>query len=243
MLEALFNDIELKIKTDCTFVKHVGMYQSQDLFEEQNTGYPKTAVFVAYQNIQCTDLSNYRQQVDLEVVIKLVVEERTKNYFKALQQKNLVVQSLQYFNNLTRIGETIDTNPSGLYVYEIVFTTAFIEDLEPEPFANIGGTSGLNWNFDLGLAMDANNDGIATTWESSSGLTWSAGVFYSKDYLEQTFTNQYSVTVIHNWNRKPWITIIDIFGNVLDGEVQYINDDLLLVNFIEPESGKIIIQS
>jgi hypothetical protein len=169
ILEELFNLIECKIKEDCSFVNSVSMYQNQDLFQQNNLGYKPTCVFLDYQNLIYTDNSFYEQECSLDVVIRVVVEEYSKNYFKALSHKQGVVKALHNYINLTRVSEQIDNNADGLYIYTITFSASFTENLEPD-YTLIGGTSGNSWSFNQTLTQDSNNDSIFTGWASTSGI-------------------------------------------------------------------------
>jgi hypothetical protein len=242
VLEELFRLLEERLKTECCFVNSVAMYQQQDIFQSESLGFKPTVVFIDFQNLQYSGNGTV-QECDFELVLRVVVEEYSKNYFKALRQKDNVVKAIHNYIGLQRISESIDTNADSLYVYTITYSGNFIETFDDEFIIDIGGTSGINWNYDLGLVMDSNHDEVYTSWNGSAGVEWSAGVFYGSDYIEQTFTNQLSVTVTHNWNRKPNVSIIDSQGNILEGEVQYVNDNIIYVSFAHPETGKIIIQS
>ena len=145
MLETLFNLLSDLLKT-LSFVKHVSMYLQQDLFQKDNRLFKPTAVFVTYENLNYTDIGHYHQVCDYEVVLKILVEEYTLNYFKALEQKDCIVLSLQHYLNLVRVNEIIDTNPDGLFLWAVRFKGTFLDDLTPNNLPNIGGTSGINWN-------------------------------------------------------------------------------------------------
>lgn len=63
-------------------------------------------------------------------------------------------------------------------------------------------------------------------------------------YGDLTFTQDFivtnEVTVNHNLNKYPSVTVFDSTGDEVEGEVNYISLDQLLVRFAAPFSGKVI---
>ena len=62
---------------------------------------------------------------------------------------------------------------------------------------------------------------------------------YDRHY-EQAFTNQSTVTVNHNLNKKPAITVIDSAGDECEGEVVHTNANTLTVSFSASFSGTVL---
>lgn len=60
------------------------------------------------------------------------------------------------------------------------------------------------------------------------------------NYVE-TFTNQSSVSVVHNLNKKPAVTIIDSAGDEIEGEVNHVSANELTVDFSASFTGSVIL--
>lgn len=168
ILEAIFLEIKKRVKTIVPEITDVQMYQKQDLFQSKSLGFKPPIVFVEYINpIDYDDLGNDLQEALLNISIKVVVEEYTKNYFKALSFGNRVAKALHNFSEWTypmlRTSENTDTNADSLYVFEIIFSTKFKEDLLSEY-----DTSEIE--FEISLLMESNGDGVYTD-HSSSGTS------------------------------------------------------------------------
>jgi hypothetical protein len=170
VLEALFKLLEERLKTECSFVNSVAMYQQQDIFQSENLGFKPTVVFVDFQNLQYTTQSGTIQECNFELVLRVVVEEYSKNYFKALAQKDAVVKTIHNYVSLERISESIDNNADSLYVYTITFSGSFVESFTDEFYIPMGGTSGEDWEFTGTLSQDSNDDDTYSGFASTSGL-------------------------------------------------------------------------
>lgn len=55
----------------------------------------------------------------------------------------------------------------------------------------------------------------------------------------QAFTNTASVTVTHNLNKKPSVTVVDSAGDECEGDVVYIDANSLTVSFSAPFNGTV----
>lgn len=66
----------------------------------------------------------------------------------------------------------------------------------------------------------------------------------SADSTDKTYTTSFTVAteviVTHNMNKYPSVTIIDSAEEEVEGEVDYINTNQLIVYFALPFSGKVI---
>lgn len=58
--------------------------------------------------------------------------------------------------------------------------------------------------------------------------------------FEQAFSGVSSVTVTHNLGKYPSITIIDSANDEVEGNVEYISTNQLVVSFSAPFSGSVI---
>lgn len=80
---------------------------------------------------------------------------------------------------------------------------------------------------------------ISNAFNSSGGTTKTTNNFQS---VEQNFTNVSSVTVNHTFSTKPTVTIIDVNGNIILGEIRYVSSSQVLINFSASISGTIILR-
>lgn len=61
----------------------------------------------------------------------------------------------------------------------------------------------------------------------------------SDKHFAQDFTNTASVVVAHNLGKKPAVTIMNSAGDEVIGNVNFINDNSLLVTFSSSFTGQI----
>lgn len=74
--------------------------------------------------------------------------------------------------------------------------------------------------------------------KSKRGLPGIDGVG-DKNFV-QPFTNSSLVTVNHSLNKRPAISIEDSAGDEVEGEVQYININTILIRFSSSFTGRVI---
>ena len=60
--------------------------------------------------------------------------------------------------------------------------------------------------------------------------------------VEFPFINSMEVTVTHSFSTKPTVFIVDLEGNVVVGDVQFINSTQIVVKFAVNFSGRIILR-
>ena len=112
----------------------------------------------------------------------------------------------------------------------------------------IDQTNAVDWYFDYATGIITFN-GDTSSFTKPFKITGyvyigTLGVSTSSNaYLEQAFTSQTSVTVNHNWNTKPIVVIEDVSGEVIIGDVTYVDLDNVLVEFSLPQTGIIILQT
>jgi hypothetical protein len=58
-------------------------------------------------------------------------------------------------------------------------------------------------------------------------------------HFEQIFTSLSTVTVTHNLNKKPAVTVIDSAGDEVVGDVDHTSNNQFVVTFSAPFSGTI----
>lgn len=59
-------------------------------------------------------------------------------------------------------------------------------------------------------------------------------------HYEQSFTNQSSVTVDHNLGKFPSVTVIDTANDEVEGSVDHISINQVIVSFSASFSGKVV---
>lgn len=159
-LGSIFNCIKDRLNTEISWMNGVEIYQQQDIFQNESLGFKPPVVFVDFQDIEYETTSYKVQQGNMNVVIKLVVEEYTKDYLKVLDKKELVNAKLNNWGewgfDLVRTNESTDTDADSLYVFEIVYQTSFYEEIYTDDLIPMGGTNGT-WGLCLDLQIDAFN--------------------------------------------------------------------------------------
>lgn len=159
-LRSIFNCIHDRILDNISWVNDVKIYQQQDIFQNESLGYKPPTVFVDFTDIEYFVDSYKVQRGTMNVVIKLVVEEYTKNYLNALDKKELLNAKLHQWGDwgseLIRVTESTDTDADSLYVFEMVYETSFFEEIYTDELIPMGGTNGT-WGLCLDLQIDAFN--------------------------------------------------------------------------------------
>jgi hypothetical protein len=70
---------------------------------------------------------------------------------------------------------------------------------------------------------------------------YASGIKTTMDkYYTQEFVNARVVTVEHNLDKMPDTTILDEFNQEVDGDVEYVSNDILILRFGAPLTGKVI---
>lgn len=59
-----------------------------------------------------------------------------------------------------------------------------------------------------------------------------------KFYTHNQIASSSTWTINHNLNKYPSVTVVDSAGTVLIGDIQYINENTLIVSFSSDFSGK-----
>lgn len=71
-----------------------------------------------------------------------------------------------------------------------------------------------------------------------AGYMQPGGTVGDKNF-NQPFNSVDSVTVTHNLNKRPAVTVVDTAGNTVVADVRYVNDEVALVSFQQINSGTI----
>jgi hypothetical protein len=158
MLETIFECIKQRINTECPWINDVRIYNQQDIFQEDSLGYKPPTVFVDFQDITYDTIGHKVQQAELTVVIKLVIEDYTKDYLKVLQKKETLNNCLNFWgewcSDLERFSEQTDTLADALYVFDINYNTTYKTESYTQDKELIGGTSGTSWTIDIDLDIE-----------------------------------------------------------------------------------------
>jgi len=109
------------------------------------------------------------------------------------------------------------------------------------------GADIAQWNADRLLDIPIDQD---TTPSDGQGLIYDAtdneykfediGASAADKHFEQSFTVASTITVNHNLNKYPSVTVISSAGDEVEGDVDYINNTSLTVSFTAPFSGKVL---
>lgn len=71
-------------------------------------------------------------------------------------------------------------------------------------------------------------------------ITVAGGAGGGDKYFSQSFTNQSSLTVSHNLNKKPAVTIIDSAGDQVFGNVTHLSDNQIQIAFSASFTGTVL---
>ena len=204
--------------------------------------------------------------VDLEVTLThthstyswfSVISKSTKRDVVKIFKVPTKIEMISYFNTLRNLVETYDGYNKSLYEkytknYEFVITSF---DL-------------LVRRLDAGLTDDDNTDilrdilailrndvprehtgdelttislqifstGISVTWTSIEDIpTYNPFATYEKSFA--TAANQWEVT--HSLNKKPSVTLVDEYDNIVYGAVEYVNLNVIRITFNTLTKGKV----
>jgi hypothetical protein len=204
--------------------------------------------------------------VDLEVTLThthstyswfSVISKSTKRDVVKVFKVPTKIEMISYFNTLRNLVETYDGYNKSLYEkytknYEFVITSF---DL-------------LVRRLDAGLTDDDNTDilrdilailrndvprqhtgdelttislqifstGISVTWTSIEDIpTYNPFATYEKSFA--TAANQWDVT--HSLNKKPSVTLVDEYDNIVYGAVEYVNLNVIRITFNTLTKGKV----
>lgn len=186
----IYTSIKNRINTQLNWINSVDLYQQQDLFQEENLGFKPPVVFIDFQDIEYETTSKKVQQGTMNVVVKLVIEDYTKNYLKVFDKKELLNAKLnawgEWGSDLERITETTDIDADSLYIFETTYSTVFWEETYTDDLTETGGTNGT-WGFCLDLQIDAFNLPSPTSKIFGIDACLSEPVFI--DYVSDITTN------------------------------------------------------
>lgn len=93
----------------------------------------------------------------------------------------------------------------------------------------------MPWGIDL---LTGNPQFVAN--KGDKGDQGDPGVDGDKHYTEN-FTNQATLNITHNLNKKPAVTVVDTAGDEIEGEVTHNTIDDLTIVFSASFSGSVIL--
>lgn len=73
---------------------------------------------------------------------------------------------------------------------------------------------------------------------SSVAVTSSIYQIHDKHYTHHQTTSSTTWNVSHNLSKKPSVTVVDSADNVVVGQIEYTNDNQLILTFNYPFKGK-----
>lgn len=76
--------------------------------------------------------------------------------------------------------------------------------------------------------------------QGDPGVQGEPGAGGDKNY-QQAFTFQSTVTVTHNLGKYPSVTVFDSAGSEIEGSIEYVDINTLIVTFTNPFTGMIIL--
>lgn len=166
MLKDIFTLISNQLKTNISWVKSVDMYFLQDTNPEKSLGFKSPYIMIDFQNINFENMSNSIQQCTCDVVVKIMIEDYTRNQLNIFNYRLDVVQALYNFApeqfSLQHNSERTNSGSTNMYEYEITFQCNFYED-----FSYVYSEEKINFN--IQLIIDSLNDTVINGFASTSG--------------------------------------------------------------------------
>jgi hypothetical protein len=163
MYKDIFINISNHLKTNIAWVKSVDLYFQQDSNPEKNLGYKSPYIMIDFQNIQFSNMSNGIQEGTMDVIVRILIENYTRNRLEVFDYRNDVVNCLYNFApeqfSLQHLREQTNSSATNQYMFEITFSCNFYEDLS-YIYEEIGGDTGKVLQFNLQLMMDRFNTEI-----------------------------------------------------------------------------------
>jgi len=119
----------------------------------------------------------------------------------------------------------------------------------------VGGGNIINITINNGGADDASVPHVGTTpptntdkkwldtsvspyaWKEYNGGVWEVFDLATEYYKHEESPASDTWTINHNLGRSPAVTIIDTEGNTVIGEINYVDDDNLILTFTSPVEG------
>lgn len=244
-MNEIFEIIRRRIKEVVLWSKSIDLYYQQDSNQAKSLGYKSPYILIEFVNMQRNILGYDQLQCTCDCIIRIIFEDYTRQQLNVMDYATDFIVKMWNFapTNYSMLlkEEIMDISADALYVYKIIYTLNFNEDLSTLSKIN-ASTSGIS--FDISLLMDSNNDDIFTGHNGTSGNTinFTSSVVYANNYIKQTFTNQYAVTAYHGWGLVPNVVLLDANNQILDGIINYIDLDTIQVTFLVLQTGNIIIQ-
>ena len=65
-------------------------------------------------------------------------------------------------------------------------------------------------------------------------------VVQDKQYVHEQMVAMATWTITHNLNKYPAVTVLDLYGSVVYGDVYYISENVVQIQFSAPFSGKAV---
>lgn len=128
IIQYLYNKIQDRILTTNTGVKGVQIYMNQDNISEDSLPMAYPQLLIDFGTQTHTKIGQNIRQTDLDINIKLLVEDYDKNYFGALEIANNVDSYLEGWGDwgyyLTLIESSTDINPDSIYTFNFTYQTS-----------------------------------------------------------------------------------------------------------------------
>jgi hypothetical protein len=133
-MKALFEAIQARLKDRVkpykwgkTFGVHLYNGQVENPQDANPFSYP--AAFIEFQNIDFGDIQNYAQEVQVDIVLRVVFQTYKTDPLHVFEVKQAVYLALMGFvplegwTPLTRTNEITDDSYTSVYAYMLTFTT------------------------------------------------------------------------------------------------------------------------
>jgi hypothetical protein len=160
--KVIFDYVFNHSKEQLKFVKDVFVYRSQEFNTDSDIIRNYPAIGVDFSNpINIQDRGRYKQYCETLIMFKIFHKGKSVNRLDIFNIKQLIIESFNLTSwgsgQFIRVEEVADDSFDGMYVYDVIFSTNWYEDITQkyETEIDINGIC-------LQIEADANNDGTNT---------------------------------------------------------------------------------
>jgi hypothetical protein len=214
MLKNIFLCIKERLIANIPELKGVSIYNSQNFFPEDFV-MMSPSVYIDFGFIEYETTGYKRQQGTVELTVKLFHDSLEMDHLKVFELQRKVDLYLTNFgewpgSSMNRISSQTDDQFDQLYVYDTIYETMFIEDLElPDSCVTLTGVTFDTTVFLLDnnekesamlLTQEAGHTDLTISFNSTNPYTidWGDGVVEDKLNSSGNFTHTWETEGEHN---------------------------------------------
>ena len=115
------------------WLKHIALYQSQDIETEKNIPWNSPAVFIQFKdNIRVGLLGGGVMETIAQISVRFLMKDFNVNQLLTLEYSDMILKKLHgrgEMGSLVKIDDYTDINADSLYTYEIIFQYRYVENM------------------------------------------------------------------------------------------------------------------